>query len=67
MAALIRQLIFWRGCLNVEISLSKGLCTGLVKEKEWKFPEHTRGEGSQRHTMSDTGGEVLDRVSRPLF
>lgn len=51
----------------MEISLSKGLCTGLVKEKEWKFPEHTRGEGSQRHTMSDTGGEVLDRLSRPLF
>lgn len=51
----------------MEISLSKGLCTGLVKEKEWKFPERARGEGSQRHTMSDTGGEVLDRLSRSLF
>lgn len=48
MAALIRQLIFWRGCLYVERSLSKGLCTGLVKEKEWKFPELARGEGSTK-------------------
>lgn len=43
MAALISQLIFRRGCLNVEISGSKGPCTGLVKEKEWKFPERSRG------------------------
>lgn len=27
------------------ISFSGGLCTGLVKEKKWKFPEHTKGEG----------------------